>query len=87
VLLWAKRLPPLPTDVPWVVFVSPPWSFFTERWGELGALIELLMRAAPTGSTVVVEADTSFDAAALPEAASWEAREIPPAVLFFWRRG
>lgn len=87
VLLWAKRLPPLPTDVPWVVFVSPPWSFFTERWGELGALIELLMRAAPAGSTVVVEADTSFDAASLPEAASWEAREIPPAVLFFWRRG
>jgi 16S rRNA (guanine966-N2)-methyltransferase len=87
VLLWAKRLPPLPTDVPWVVFVSPPWSFFTERWGELGALIELLMGAAPAGSTMVVEADTSFDAAALPEAAAWETREIPPAVLHFWRHG
>jgi 16S rRNA (guanine966-N2)-methyltransferase len=27
VLLWAKRLPPLPAEMPWVVFVSPPWSF------------------------------------------------------------
>jgi hypothetical protein len=53
----------------------------------LGALIELLMGAAPAGSTLVVEADTSFDAAALPEAAAWETREIPPAVLHFWRRG
>ena len=86
VLLWAKRLPPLPADVPWVVFVSPPWSFFSERWGELGALIEVMMRAAPVGSTMVVEADTSFDATVLPEAAAWDTREVPPAVLHFWRR-
>jgi 16S rRNA (guanine966-N2)-methyltransferase len=85
VLLWAKRMPPLPAGPPWVVFVSPPWSFFAERWGELGALIEALLRAAPAGSTVVVEADTSFDAASLPEAGAWETREIPPAVLHFWR--
>lgn len=86
VLLWAKRLPPLPTDMPWVVFVSPPWSFFTERWGELRALIEVMMRAAPAGSIVVVEADTSFDMALLPDAAAWETREVPPAVLHFWGR-
>jgi 16S rRNA (guanine966-N2)-methyltransferase len=86
VLLWAKRLPPLPTDMPWLVFVSPPWSFFSERWGELGALIEVLMRAAPVGSTMVVEADTSFDPTVLPEAGSWDTREVPPAVLHFWHR-
>ena len=86
VLLWAKRLPPLPAEMPWVVFVSPPWSFFNERWGELGALIEVMMQAAPVGSTVVVEADTSFDAGLLPVADAWETREIPPAVLHFWRR-
>jgi len=86
VLLWAKRLPPLPTDLPWVVFVSPPWSFFSEHWAELKALIEVVMVAAPVGSTMVVEADTSFDAANLPEAAAWETREVPPAVLHFWRR-
>jgi len=86
VLLWAKRLPPLPAEVPWVVFVSPPWSFFSERWGELGTLIEVMMQAAPPRSTLVVEADTSFDATLLPEAAAWETREVPPAVLHFWRR-
>lgn len=86
VLLWAKRLPPLPVEMPWVVFVSPPWSFFSERWDELGALIEAVMRAAPAGSVVVVEADTSFDAAALPNAPAWEIRAVPPAVLLFWGR-
>ena len=86
VLLWAKQLPPLPTDIPWVVFVSPPWSFFSERWEELLALIEAMMRAAPASSLMVVEADTSFDAALLPEAAAWETREIPPAVMHFWGR-
>ena len=86
VLLWAKRLPPLPAEMPWVVFVSPPWSFFSERWGELEALLEVVMQAAPMGSTVVVEADTSFDATLLPEAAAWDTREVPPAVLHFWRR-
>jgi hypothetical protein len=35
---------------------------------------------------VVVEADTSFDAALLPEATAWETREVPPAVLHFWGR-
>ena len=85
VLLWAKRLPPLPTDMPWLVFVSPPWSFFTERWDELRALIEVMMREAPAGSVMVVEADTSFDMALLPEA-TWETREIPPAVMHFWGR-
>ena len=86
VLLWAKRLPPLPADIPWVVFVSPPWSFFSERWGELRSLIEVMMRAAPVGSTMVVEADTSFDPALLPETGSWDPREVPPAVLHFWHR-
>jgi 16S rRNA (guanine966-N2)-methyltransferase len=86
VLLWAKRLPPLPTDKRWVVFVSPPWSFFAERWDDLRALIEVMMRTAPPGSVVVVEADTSFDATLLPEAAAWETREVPPAVLHFWGR-
>jgi 16S rRNA (guanine966-N2)-methyltransferase len=85
VLLWAKRLPPLPSDMPWLVFVSPPWSFFAERWDELRALIEVMMRAAPAGSLMVVEADTSFDATLLPEAV-WETREVPPAVMHFWGR-
>jgi 16S rRNA (guanine966-N2)-methyltransferase len=86
VLLWAKRMPPLLTTAPWIVFVSPPWSFFSDRRDELCGLIAAFMAAAPSGSTIVAESDTSFDATALPEAAAWTNREVPPAVLHFWRR-
>lgn len=86
VLLWARRMPPLPTTAAWLVFVSPPWSFFSERRDELCGLIAAFMAAAPAGSTIVAESDTSFDATALPEAAAWTSREVPPAVLHFWRR-
>lgn len=85
VLLWARRLPPLPADRPWVIFVSPPWSFFGERWTELGGLIEAIWAAAPPQSVMVVESDTTFDAAQLPALESWESRPLPPAVLHLRR--
>jgi hypothetical protein len=34
---------------------------------------------------MVVEADTSFDVALLPEDV-WETRAVPPAVMHFWGR-
>ena len=85
VLLWVKKMPPLPASAPWLVFVSPPWSFFSERAAELMALIAAMQGAAPPGSLVVVESDNTFDAAALP-GDGWESRPIPPAVLHMWRR-
>lgn len=85
VLLWAKKLPtapaPLPVDAPWIVFISPPWEFFQSRPAEVLALVTALERAAPPGSTFVVEADTAFDTGLLPDAAAWDIRPIPPAVL------
>ena len=80
VLLWAKKMPPLPVSAPWLVFVSPPWSFFSERADDLMALITAMMTAAPAGSTIVVESDDTFDAATLP-GTGWASRPIPPAVL------
>lgn len=80
VLLWAKKMPSLPMSAPWLVFVSPPWAFFSERADELMALITATLAAAPAGSTIVVESDDTFDAAALP-GSGWESRPIPPAVL------
>jgi len=86
VLLWAKRLPdapaPLPTTAPWIVFISPPWEFFTSRRDEVMGLVAALERAAPAGSTIVVEADAAFDPEALPGPAAWDTRPIPPAVLY-----
>jgi len=90
VLLWSRRLPDLPTDLPWVVFVSPPWAMFdpaNAHHAQLLALIATVLRAAPAGSTIVVEADTAFEPADLPDAAKWEARAMPPAVLHLFRPG
>jgi 16S rRNA (guanine966-N2)-methyltransferase len=81
VLLWARRLPPLPTDLPWVAFVSPPWSFFTERADELLGLVAAIAAAAPAGSHIVVESDTSFDPRLLPDPDAWTTRAVPPAAL------
>lgn len=88
VLLWARRMPALPTSEPWLVFVSPPWEMFGEAAGrraDLLALVAAVMRAAPAGSTFVVESDGSFPAAALPESDRWETRPLPPALLHLLR--
>ncbi|MBM4012762.1 MAG: 16S rRNA (guanine(966)-N(2))-methyltransferase RsmD [Planctomycetes bacterium] len=88
VLLWPKRMPDLPAAAPWLVFVSPPWAMFAEgheRHRDLLALVAAIQRAAPAGSTLVVEADTAFDPAHLPDAAGWESRAVPPAVLHILR--
>lgn len=85
VMLWAKRLPDLPREMPWVVFVSPPWSFFSERTAELMALVTTMQQAAPAGSMIVVESDDTFDAALLPDAGQWDSRPILPAVLHIRR--
>jgi len=86
VLLWAKRLPPLDRSRPWVVVISPPWSFFHERREELTGLIATMLREAPPGSRLVVEADEAFDPQDLPEADTWQRRAIPPAVLYLCDR-
>jgi len=86
VLLWPKRMPDLPVDAPWLVFVSPPWSMFIERPGDLLGLVGAMLAAAPAGSTVVVESDAALDPAELPGPLSWETRPIPPAVLHFHGR-
>jgi len=82
VLLWAKRMPELATTAAWIVFISPPWDFFQTRREEVVSLVEAMWQAAPAGSTIVVEADVAFDPQALPETGDWEARPIPPAVLY-----
>lgn len=82
VLLWARRLPEIPVDAPWTIFVSPPWSMFQSHTSELMALVKALASAAPAGSRMVVEADDTFDPVHLPGAGAWETRPMHPAVLF-----
>ena len=52
---------PLPTDIPWLVFCSPPYDFYIERQADLLALLESVRSAAPSGSLFVIEADERFD--------------------------
>ena len=78
---WFRQEPTLPTDAPWVVFVSPPYSFFTERSDEMLDLIIGLLRISPAESQIAVEATKEFDFTQLPLPDHWDVRAYPPAVL------
>lgn len=87
--LWIRRdLPTFDTQHPWLVFVSPPYSFFVERTDQMLAMIEALTHAAPPDSLIVVEADERFDFGLLPggvrpdrNSPGWDVREYAPAVV------
>jgi 16S rRNA (guanine966-N2)-methyltransferase len=93
--LWAKRdlpspSPDLPTGVPWLVFCSPPYAFYTERLDEMLDLIQRIQTHAPLGSIIIVESDDQFDCGKLSDMASiepaWDIRTYPPAVIGVWRK-
>jgi 16S rRNA (guanine966-N2)-methyltransferase len=88
VLLWPRRLPPLPQDAPWMIFVSPPWSFFQTRMAELTALMRALAAEAPPESRLLAESDDAISASDLPDRLSereseqpWDSRRLVPAIL------
>lgn len=85
VFIWAIREPELSAAVPWILFCSPPWSFFSERLEEMTALLAGLFERSPDGSILVVESDEAFDhhwpSDSLPETSLWDIRPYLPAVL------
>jgi 16S rRNA (guanine966-N2)-methyltransferase len=90
--LWSKRdldsaADGPPRDLPWLVFCSPPYSFFVEREAETLELIQRLANAAPAGSTLVIESDERFDFDVLTagDKSEWDVREYPPARVGIWR--
>lgn len=78
---WFQNQPVLPETSPWVVFVSPPYRFFTERTDEMLGLITGLMSTAPLGSLFAVEATKEFDFGILPVPDQWDVRTYHPAVV------
>jgi 16S rRNA (guanine966-N2)-methyltransferase len=90
--LWCKRdldspQEGPPRDLPWLVFCSPPYSFFVERQEETLDLIQRVAAAAPAGSTLVIESDERFDFEILAsgDGLNWDVREYPPARVGIWR--
>jgi len=81
VLLWSRRLPPLPAAIPWVAFCSPPWDLYVEQSDAVLSLLNTLLEHAPDGSLLVVEADERFDLGLLPRPVEWSVRAYPPAVI------
>jgi 16S rRNA (guanine966-N2)-methyltransferase len=84
-LLWPQRWPELP-HTPWLVFCSPPYSFYTEHVAEMLALITGLIQRAAVESIFCVEADERFDFAQLPHADEWDVRVYPPAHVGIWQK-
>ena len=76
--IWAKRHPDL-GELPWLVFSSPPYAFYSDRADDMLELLTGLLERAPAESVMVVEADERFDFALLPQAEGWEVRAYPPA--------
>jgi len=76
-----------PRDLPWLVFCSPPYSFYVEREEETLELIRRLAAAAPAGSTLVIESDErfNFDVLTAGSELEWDVREYPPARVGIWR--
>ncbi|MFP6665784.1 MAG: RsmD family RNA methyltransferase [Pirellulales bacterium] len=78
--LWARRNLPLP-DCETVVLCSPPYDFYVDRHHEMLELIQRFLDRAGAGWMFVVEADERFDFGDLPNAANWDVRSYPPAVV------
>lgn len=88
VLLWSRRMPPLSTENPWIIFVSPPWEFFHTRLAEINSLLQALAEIAPGKSRLVVESDDQLEVERLPvrfgfheTEESWDTRAVSPATL------
>ena len=82
--LWAKRdlaseatAPPF--DIPWLVFCSPPYSFFVDRLEEMRDLVERIQQHAPAESALVVEGDERLDLRLLQHASSEDVLSQRPA--------
>ena len=71
-----------PNDVPWIVFCSPPYEFYTVRQSDMLAMLHQLVVLAPANSIFVIEAEERFDLSLLPIAPPTNRiRFYPPAVI------
>jgi len=87
-----SALHPPPSALPWLVFCSPPYAFYVDRQDDMLLLITDVLKYAPPGSILMVEADERFDFDLLPggvrkekRGEGWDVRTYYPAVVGVWR--
>lgn len=85
---WVKNKAEHPAAAtPWIVFCSPPYSFYVDRQPETEEMLGFMMAAAPSGSVFVIESDDRFDICRLPGLSEMtniediRIRHYPPAVI------
>lgn len=78
---WWAKMTTHNLTLPWTVFCSPPYRFYHDQTEQILELIRWFTRHAPPGSNFVVESDTEFNPALLPQAERWTVRDHPPARL------
>ncbi|MCL2743929.1 MAG: RsmD family RNA methyltransferase [Planctomycetaceae bacterium] len=71
-----------PKNIPWLVFCSPPYNFYTDRQSEMLEMLDAIFREAPENSIFALEYDKHFDTEILPfPLSSLKIREYFPAIL------
>ena len=81
---WVEKTLPktdMPSEIPWLVFCSPPYALFEERPDEMCHLIHHLIDASPPASIFVVESDDRFDMKRLSSHVAWDVRTYAPATV------
>ena len=80
------------SEIPWLVFCSPPYAFYVDRQKEMLELVSSLKQYAPPASILIVEADERFDFELFPggvrkekRGPGWDVRTYSPAVVGVWR--
>lgn len=63
---WAQTREGLDTELPWLVFCSPPYDFYVTRADEMIDMLRTLVEIAPEESVFAIESDDRFDFATLP---------------------
>ncbi|MCL2623758.1 MAG: RsmD family RNA methyltransferase [Planctomycetaceae bacterium] len=73
----------VPDRLPWLVFCSPPYSFYDEKQEAMLEMLQLLYENAPLESIFVIEADKQFDFSLLQlaEENDLRRRSYPPAEI------
>lgn len=70
----SELLGPANDDIPWIVFVCPPYILWEESLDPLKSIINSFMQHSPPGSVLVAETEKSFDIDNMPPG-EWDYRE------------